>query len=170
MAKTQRSQAFPRPLLPHNLKITIYNSQRDLPLSKSHLRKVVSFLLNELKISTNEIIFHFVSERKICLVHKEYFNDPTSTDCITFPINPPSKKKPSFHLLGEAFICPKVALEYALAHQIDPQEELLRYVVHCLLHLIGYDDIQAADRLKMKKKENQCLKRLTQEGLMNLSQ
>lgn len=167
MAKTLRSQAFPRPLLPHKpCKITLHNEQRDLPLSKLHLRKAISFLLKELKISTHEVIFHFVTEAKICHLHKEYFNDPTATDCITFPIDPPAKNIPSFHLLGEAFICPKTALEYACRHHLDPQEELLRYVIHCLLHLIGYDDIRASDRQKMKRKENECLKKLAGARLL----
>ena len=135
-----------------------------------YMKKAISFLIKELKISTQEIIFHFVSEPRICTIHKKYFNDPTSTDCITFPIDPPVKKAPPFHLLGEAFICPKTALEYAKNHHLNPYEELLRYVIHCLLHLLGYDDIQSDDRAKMKKKENVCLKKLSKEPfLKNLS-
>jgi probable rRNA maturation factor len=163
-AKILGSQAFPKLLLPHNLcKITLYNAQRDLPLSMSHLRKAISFLLKDLKVSTQEIIFHFVTESKICFIHKEYFNDPNSTDCISFPIDPPNKMST---VLGEAFICPKVALEYSRKHRIDPYQELLRYVVHCLLHLLGYDDLQPKERAKMKKKENSCLKKLLREGFV----
>lgn len=130
------------------------------------MRKAISFLLNDLKVCTHEIIFHFVTDRKICKVHKDYFNDPTSTDCITFPIDPPCKEISLFHLLGEAFICPKVALNYAQQHKLDPREELMRYVVHCLLHLLGYDDIQPDERAKMKRKENSCLKKIARKGLL----
>lgn len=126
---------------------------------------MISFLLDDLKVSTNEIIFHFVSEAKICALHKEFFNDPSSTDCITFPIDPPNEKK-AFHLLGEAFVCPKTALKYAQNHRINPLEELTRYVIHCLLHLLGYDDIQVEERAKMKRKENLCLKKLVQNNLI----
>jgi probable rRNA maturation factor len=128
------------------------------------VKKAVSFLLKELKISTDEIIIHFVSLQKICRIHEEYFNDPLPTDCITFPMDSHRDQTSSFHILGEAFICPKAALEYSKRHRIDPLEELYRYIVHCLLHLIGYDDIQAEERARMKRKERACLKKLLHAG------
>jgi probable rRNA maturation factor len=124
------------------------------------VRKVISFLLEELKISTDEIIFHFVSEARICQLHKDFFNDPSSTDCITFPIDAPSDKKNGYHILGEAFICPKTALAYSKRHHNRPYEEFYRYLIHCILHLIGHNDIQSSERAKMKRKERACLKKL----------
>ena len=147
-------------------KISLHNVQRDLPLSTHHVRKVVSFLLKELKISTDEIIIHFVSEPKICQLHKKYFNDPSSTDCITFPLDSPQEKNNTYHILGEAFICPKTALTYSKRLRIDPYEELYRYLVHCILHLIGYDDILPQERAKMKRKERMCLKKLAKACLV----
>lgn len=148
------------------LKISVYNTQRDLPLSAPHVRKVVSFLFNALKISTDEIILHFVSEAKICRLHKDYFNDPSPTDCITFPLDAPKGKKNTYHILGEAFICPKTALTTAKRLDIDPYEELYRYLIHCILHMIGYDDIDPNERAKMKRMERSCLKKLSQAELL----
>lgn len=130
------------------------------------MRKAISFLLKELKISTDEIILHFVSEKKITLLHKKFFNDPSLTDCITFPMDSPQRNKKSFHLLGEAFICPKTAIEYSKRFRIDPLEELHRYIVHCILHLIGYDDIQVNQRARMKRKERTYLKKLYSVGFL----
>ncbi len=166
-AKIRKSQAFQKHLsLLNLLKISIHNTQRDLPLSAPHVRKVVSFLFNALKISTDEIIIHFVSEAKICRLHKDYFNDPSSTDCITFPLDSPLHQKKTDRILGEAFICPKTALTYAKRLRIDPYEELYRYLVHCILHMIGYDDIHPNERAKMKRKERTCLKKLDEAGLL----
>ena len=127
-------------------------------------------MLKELKISTDEIIIHFVSEAKISRLHKKYFNDPSPTDCITFPLDSPQDKNNTHHILGEAFICPKTAHDYSKRLGIDPYEELYRYLVHCILHLIGYDDIQAADRAKMKRKERTCLKKLAEADLLRSDQ
>jgi probable rRNA maturation factor len=128
------------------------------------VRKAVSFLLGELKISTDEIIIHFVSEQKICSIHKKYFNDPSSTDCITFPIDSHQDKTTACHVLGEAFICPKTATEYSKRYRTQPLEELHRYIIHCLLHLIGYDDLQSNERARMKRKERTCLNKLFDAG------
>ncbi|MBS0620451.1 MAG: rRNA maturation RNase YbeY [Verrucomicrobia bacterium] len=136
--------------------ITLHNSQRDLPLSLPEIKRAVSFLLTLLRIKTDEVILHFVTEKKICALHAEFFNDPTPTDCITFPFESSGPHK----VLGEAFICPKVALSYARARDLSPYEELYRYIIHTLLHLIGFDDLTLKERQKMRRKETACLKKL----------
>ncbi len=143
-------------------KIVVYNAQRDFPIDKKLIQGAVSFLLAKLEIATDEIIIHFTTDKKISQIHADFFNDPTSTDCITFPIDPPEKKTGVHHVLGECFVCPQVAVEYANKHKIPPLQEVLRYVVHCLLHLIGYDDLTPKERAQMKRKERQCLKMLAE--------
>lgn len=140
--------------------VTLYNKQKDLSFSLRDYRSVILFLISYLNIHTDELIVQFVTEKKICHVHKLLFDDPTPTDCISIPIDPPVKKRVDYHLLGEIFVCPKTAKIYAQKHGLDPQEELLRYVIHGVLHLIGYDDITMEDRSLMKKKEEECLEYL----------
>lgn len=123
------------------------------------MKSAVSFLLKDLKISTDEVILHFVSEDTISKLHKKFFNDPSVTDCITFPVDQADARQ-SYHVLGECFICPKTAISQAMRHDVTTKEELYRYVVHCLLHLIGYDDTNPKDRARMKRKERACLKKL----------
>ncbi len=148
-------------------RILLFNTQRDLPLSKRHLKRAISFLLGELKISTDELSFHFVSERAITRLHADLFDDPTPTDCITLPIDSPQTTTHP-HILGEAFICPKTALLYAKKHRLNPIEELYRYVIHCLLHLIGETDETPLARGRMKRKEKIYLARLDQHSLLKL--
>ena len=76
---------------------------------------------------------------------------------MSFPIDPPSEDRDFHHVLGEIFVCPKVAVEYALENDLDPHKELTLYVIHALLHLIGYDDIDESDRKKMREEEKRCL-------------
>lgn len=148
-------------------RICLFNRQKDLLLSLSEVEQAISFLMDALNISTGEVIFHFVSDWKLRQIHKRFFNNPSSTDCITFPIDPPGDRHNPCPILGEAFVCPKTALAYAKKHEIDPHEELYRYIIHCLLHLIGYDDIAPQDRRKMKRKEKSCLNRLCTSGMIN---
>src|SRR6202041_2455638 len=109
------------------------------------------FLIDYLRIATDELIVHFVTEKKIRYLHHLLFNDPSITDCISIPIDPPSHDVSGYHVLGEIFVCPKAAKLYAKEHDLDPKEELFRYVIHGLLHLIGYDDMTVKDRRIMKK-------------------
>src|SRR5690242_6694751 len=103
--------------------ITLYNKQKDLSFSLRDYRRLILFLISHLNIHTDELIVQFVTEKKICHVHKLLFDDPTPTDCISIPIDPPVKKRAVYHLLGEIFVCPKTAKIYAQKHGLDPQEE-----------------------------------------------
>jgi rRNA maturation RNase YbeY len=40
------------------------------------------------------------------------------------------------------------------------QSEVVRYAVHALLHLRGYDDLQPAKRRVMKREENRLMREL----------
>jgi probable rRNA maturation factor len=145
---------------------TLYNQQRDLPISAASVEKLISFLFKTLKIKSDEIILHFVTKQKISQAHKIYFNDPTPTDCISFPLDSPRSQHCGHHILGEILICPKVAIEYGKKNGIDAYEEATRYIVHGLLHLIGLDDMIPEERAKMQAKENRCMKLLRDQGIL----
>ena len=136
------------------MNILIYNEQNDLVFDEKKLEKIVSSLLDHLKVQTDEVSINFVDVQRITELHGEYFDDPTPTDCITFPLEGDASHK---HILGEIFVCPKVAIEYAIQNNLDPQEENLLYVVHGILHLLGYDDIEEKEREEMRKKEKSCM-------------
>ena len=137
------------------MKVTIFDYQKAIKLHKRAITKLVKTLLSYLNVNCSEIILDFVDEKKICTLHGKFFNDPTPTDCITFPIDDDSVTQN--RILGEIFICTEVALKYAKEHSIDPYEEVCLYIVHGLLHLIGYNDIENKDRIIMKKKEKLCM-------------
>lgn len=74
-----------------------------------------------------------VDDETIARVHDEFLNDPSETDAITFPY-------------GEILVSCDTAARYAAEHNLSPQEELFRYMVHGLTHLHGYLDYDPADR------------------------
>jgi probable rRNA maturation factor len=61
-------------------------------------------------------------------------------------------------LHGELFICPAVAVAQAREFGTDWRSELVRYVIHGLLHLLGHDDRQPAARRRMKQAEGRRLR------------
>lgn len=151
MGKIQRSPASPkRPL--HNLQIHIENHQKALPISKRFMKSCVKNILTFLNVDCEEISLYFTTEKKITLLHEQFFQDNTPTDCISFPID---KKH-----LGEIFVCPSVAINYAKKHNQDPLEEVLLYVVHGILHLVGYDDMTPQAKKVMRRMEKKCMDHL----------
>jgi probable rRNA maturation factor len=147
------------------VKITLFNSQRKFSLPLLSIRRSVKFFLDKQRVNTDEVIIHFVGKKKICLLHKEFFEDASLTDCISFPIDPP-KKGAAYSILGEIFVCPEVAYQYALEHDREFAEELCLYVLHGLLHLLGYDDLDKKERQKMRRAEKHWLTQFKSAGLL----
>jgi probable rRNA maturation factor len=144
--------------------VVVSNRQRDLPISSLSVKRLISCLCSSLKIEADEILVYFVTDRKMKEIHHTFFGDPSSTDCMSFPLDPPPAGAGLPTILGEVFVCPKVAIEYAAQHNLDPYEESSRYLIHGILHLIGYGDLEPAAKQIMRRKENWCLKLLAQEG------
>lgn len=143
------------------MKIHLFNSQSAIPVRKGYWQKLVKevALMEEQRFA--EVTLHFVDGKEICRLHQEYFNDSSITDCISFPID--SLDTP-YRVLGEVFVCPEVAIDYAANHRENPMKETALYVVHGLLHLFGYDDIKETERRQMKKRESVLMTYLAHKG------
>lgn len=147
-------------------KVAVYNSQRDLKIASPSVIQLVSSLLDFCAISCDEIGIYFVSKKKIASLHKRFFHDPTPTDCITFPYDRGRDiSENEYVFLGEIFICPETAKAYAARTEGDVYREVSLYIVHGLLHLLGFDDMNDLDRKKMRREEARLMRYLFKKGL-----
>ncbi len=147
-------------------KILIFNEQSDLPLIKKSAQLLVQEFLEFKCVETDELAVHFVTKEAICRLHEEFFQDASPTDCITFPIDPPETQKTSYHVLGEVFVCPQTAIDYCQTEGTDPYEECSLYLVHGLLHLLGFDDQSVNDKKAMRAAEAKVLSHLKRHQLL----
>lgn len=146
------------------MRVDICNEQDALEISFPAVRSLVRAILTRYGVFPDAICVHFVSTERICQLHAEYFDDPTVTDCITFPLDkPPIGVK---YVLGDLFICPQTACAYAKRRGLDPYRELSLYIVHGLLHLLGFDDIDPKKRLEMRRAERESMLILQFRGLL----
>lgn len=141
------------------------NSQELVEISKDQLEQLVVSVLELNQVPSVETSIHFVDTDDISRLHEEYFDDPSPTDCISFPIDSKDEDTPN-KVLGEIFVCPEVAHEYSQKHAVDFGEELSLYVVHGLLHLLGYDDIEEDDQKIMREEEAKCMNHLKSLSLI----
>lgn len=136
--------------------VDIDNRQADFAFSLESVPPLVKAVLKAEKVDCDEVAIHFVSTEEISQLHNQFFGDPKPTDCISFPL----ETKAGYRLLGDVFVCPKVAVDYASKHRKDPHQELTLYVIHGLLHLIGYDDLEKEDRKAMRAAERRLMKKI----------
>lgn len=137
------------------MNIIVANKQKDLKILKTRVKALVKVSLLFEEVGCDEVSISFVSEKEICRLHEEFFNDPSPTDCISFPMD--DEPDETYHILGEIFVCPKTAINYAHEHGFNPYDEMALYIIHGLLHLSGYDDLDSKERKKMRLAEKHHL-------------
>ncbi|MFW5845508.1 MAG: rRNA maturation RNase YbeY [Planctomycetota bacterium] len=91
---------------------------------------------------------HWVDDAESAHLHATHFDDPTTTDVMSFP---DGSRDPATGrvLLGELAVCLDVARRESTRRHVPEQDELLLYVLHGLLHLLGHDDVDPDDRREM---------------------
>jgi probable rRNA maturation factor len=144
------------------MNIHIFQNQ-SIPIEAKSVEKLVADFTAFHGVRYDEASIHFVDTEAICALHAQFFNDPSTTDCISFPMD--AADEPGFRVMGEVFVCPETARDYIKIHGGDIYREITLYVVHGLLHLIGYDDIEEQDRTSMRHEEAKYLEHVQAKKL-----
>ena len=141
------------------MNLVIANRQRTKKINARRLKQVVAGLFAELQITEAELGINLVGAREMILVNENFLQHEGSTDVITFDhLDPrPQTPDPRRQLHGELFVCVDEAVLQAKQFGTSWQSEVVRYVVHGVLHLTGHDDLEAAARRKMKREENRLM-------------
>ena len=58
---------------------------------------------------------------------------------------------------GDVIVSAETAIQLAARYDWPPADELLLYVIHGTLHLVGYDDLDDASRAEMRSRERHYL-------------
>ncbi len=140
------------------VQINVKNRQSVYSLPTLLVKRVVKSVIEFEGQDCDEVSIFFVSTLAISKLHKQFFDDPTPTDCISFPID--ISESFGYRVLGDVFVCPETAVKYVEEHGGNIEREMILYIVHGLLHLMGYDDIDVKDRKAMRLAEKRHLKYL----------
>jgi probable rRNA maturation factor len=139
----------------------IRNQQRALPLNVRYLRQLAQKLFDELlEVTQFDLGIYVVRTRTMSRLNETHLRHKGSTDVITFDYSerPKSRSSREAHLHGEIFICIDEAVIQATRFRTTWQSEVMRYLIHGVLHLKGYDDLKPASRRAMKLQENRLLR------------
>jgi len=91
-----------------------------------------------------ELSVSFVDDDEMADLHLRYMDEPGPTDVLSFPLDDIDDR--GVRLLGDVVIAPAVA---ARNHPSDPAAELRLLLVHGILHVLGYDHQEDAERAQM---------------------
>ena len=160
-----------------NYDVEINNRQQQLEIDIERLRQMAELTLREEHVESAQVSVAIVDNSTIRELNKRYLDHDHETDVLSFLLEcrtlPPEQRplaqmgRPrrgaGKQIEGEVVLGGEVAAAMAEAFDWSTQEELLLYLVHGLLHLAGYDDQSASERLLMRTRERSIL------GILNLT-
>ncbi|MEE9488140.1 MAG: rRNA maturation RNase YbeY, partial [Candidatus Brocadiales bacterium] len=137
------------------MKISVSNLQDAYPIKKNRVRDVVRDVMRregagiDVNVDVDadvELSIAFVDKEEITRLNEKFLGHKGPTDVLSFPVDTNGGR-----LSGEVVVCPPVAVEFAAESKTDVEGEIMLYVVHGLLHLLGYTDSNGKSAKKMHR-------------------
>lgn len=113
-----------------------------------------------------EVSIAFVDDAAIAALNARHLDRQGPTDVLAFPMSEGDFSEVHAELLGDVVISTERAIGYCREHGGDPLEELSLYLVHGLLHLLGYDDVTEPERVRMRERERELLRRAAEADVV----
>ncbi len=145
------------------VRVECENRNKKRRVDLSYVKKTVSFTIGYLKIKgSTSLNIVFVSDQKIRALNRKYLGSDRATDVIAFWQGEGSctSAKTGEKFLGDIAISTDRALFNAKKFDTSYKYEVLLYVVHGVLHLLGYEDSTRSGKLKMKRIEDDITEKI----------
>lgn len=139
---------------------------------KDYIEKIVkqALELNSISFENVCISISSASKEEINKLNLEYRNIDRPTDVLSFPIfereeieefkNIPEDKKLKEVELGDIVLCMDIIYSQSIEYGTGIIREVLYMITHGVCHLLGYDHIEADEKVEMRKLEEEILNHL----------
>jgi probable rRNA maturation factor len=130
------------------------NNESGEAVDTERLVQLATFALDALRIHPQaELSIVLVDEATMGAYHQKFMGEPGPTDVLSFPMDelraPEPDEDPPLGLLGDIVLCPTVTAAQAADSGRTPEEEADYLLIHGLLHLLGHDHAEPAEKKAM---------------------
>lgn len=130
-------------------------------LKKENVKKIVNEVLRLEGIKNNiSVNLLFTGNKRIEALNKRFLRRDGPTDVITFGLKGASAANEAKGFLGEIAISVEKARENAKRFKNPLEKEISLYIIHGMLHLLGYGDESKKEKRVMKARQNKILKQI----------
>ena len=131
-----------------------------LPISRARLADVARAALRAEQVRAALLSITVLGDRGIATINRRHLGHRGPTDVISFGFARPTADGP---LVGDVYIGLDAARRNAKAAGVTLREELVRLVVHGVLHVLGHDHPDGEERLEseMWTRQERLVRRLT---------
>jgi rRNA maturation RNase YbeY len=131
------------------LKNLSVSTSKNIKVEKKIIHSLIANLSSKLSFKLESLSINFVDAEYLLNINKDYLNHNFNTDIITFNYSGSNSL-----LDGELFISVDEAINNSLKFKVTLDSEIIRLVIHGILHLLGFDDEETSKKRKMKKEED----------------
>lgn len=117
---------------------------------RSLIERVVATVRDYVERPGLEVSLLLTDDKEIGELHEQFLGDPSPTDVMSFEMDYGSE------LVVSVETAQRVAIE--AGHAVEAEVAL--YIVHGMLHTVGFDDIDDDDRRRMRDAEREIMRRL----------
>jgi len=134
------------------LEVAVANLQEAHPVDKKQLAAAARRVVNDAGFSRGEISIAVVDDSRMHELNRQYLQHDYPTDVLSFVL-----EQGDDSLEGEIIVSADYAFREAARFGWETQDELLLYVIHGSLHLVGYDDQYPEAKREMRQQERHFL-------------
>jgi len=138
---------------PFRPRILVSSTQRKLQVPSGRIRRLVLFVASSERRPVECIDVAVVGRRRMASLNGRYLGRRGPTDVLSFDLGP----SPAGGICAQIVVCSDVAICQGRVAGHAAAKELLLYVTHGLLHVMGYDDHTPAQAGRMRSRENRLL-------------
>ena len=132
--------------------LTITSRSKAMRTPRKRISQLVDFIAVAENANFTEVDIAIVGKREIISINRDFLNRTEATDVISFDLSGPGE-----NIVAEIIVCSDIAVQQAKRHGLTPQRELLLYITHGLLHVLGYDDTTPGKMRKMYSRQEKLL-------------
>ena len=129
-------------------------NQQSLEFDENSLIAIALRIAEDYGFTAGELSIAIVDDPSMRELNREYLEHDYETDVLSFPLD---IDRESGNLNGQLIVSADTAAREADELGVSLQTELMLYVTHGTLHLVGFDDTDPASRLEMRSAEQEYL-------------
>ncbi len=136
------------------MKVHLFVDQvRSLKLKRNRIAALVRQIVRDEGKTADSISVVLVGDQYLLELNKKFLNHRYKTDVISFELSGTKT------IEGEVYISVDRASVQARRYKVSAEREIVRLLIHGVLHLTGWEDATRSEKLRMRRRENEFIER-----------
>ena len=143
-----------------SLDVDVATNGERLPVSRSRVVEIAQSVLRGERVRHALVSITMLDRRAMARLNAKHLGHRGPTDVISFGF---TRATPNDPVVGDIYICPSVGRANAAARREPVRRELVRLVVHGILHILGHDhpESSAREQSPMWRRQERLVDRLS---------